>query len=1038
MIADLFIKRPKFAIVIAILMLLAGGICLKQLPIAEYPEIAPTSINVQATYTGASSQVVMDTLASPIEEELNGLENLIYYSSKSDNNGGYSLSLTFKSGTDSDINMVNVQNALKRVEYKLPKEVTDQGIKIKKRSSDILGFFAFRSTDMSSLDLNNFVKTRVKDVVARVPGISSINLMPEKTYSMRVWLDALRMSALNITPDDVSSAIKAQNVQAAAGSIGSEGDNTFIQYKVNVTGRLKTVEEFSKIIVRTSPEGHVTRLDEIANIELGAETYTGNSRNNGEDSVNMAVYRNDDANALEAMNGVKDSLAELSKSFPKGVSYDISYDPTQYISATMHEILETLIIALVLVIGITYIFLQDWRATLIPALAIPVSLIGTFAILLPLGFSINVLTMFGLILVIGSLVDDGIIVVENTMRILETEDITPEEATKKSMHQITGAIIATTLVTVAIYVPIAFFGGMVGNIYMQFSVTMCVALCLSAINSLTLSPALCVLLLKKKRQGGKKLDLFKPFNAFLEWSRKSYLATAGILVRRAWLTVILLAAVFIANWKLFETVPSSFLPGEDKGTLFCDIQLAPGATLTRTEQALRSAEQQLMRIPGVRQVSSTSGFSFMGGNGENLGMCILQLDTWDKRKTPDLSLDAIMKKASDICETIPSAKATVFSPPAIMGLGMTGGVSFMLQASGDETPKDLERTLNEFIIKANQLPGAMYARSSYEASTPQLYLNIDREKAQSLNVPVSRIFTTLQSKLASMYVNDFNLVGYTFKVKMQAAAADRTSINDIMNTYIRNDQGQMVPLSSVATLSYMVGPRQISRFNQLMSAEINAQSKPGVSSGELMNQLEAIPLPDNYSITWTDMSYQERQNDGKIVLLMGLALIFGYLFLVAQYESWTVPISVIVSVSVAMLGALIGLLICQTSLSIYAQLGLVMLVGLASKNAILMVEFSKTERENGVPIQQAALNGAKQRFRAVMMTALSFIIGVFPMVIATGAGAASRKAIGITTFYGMILATLVGIVFIPALYSMFQRYREGVRRLTSGKTEQSE
>lgn len=1034
MIADLFIKRPKFAIVIAILMVLAGLLCLEKLPVAEYPEIAPTSINVQATYTGASAQVVMETLASPIEEELNGLENLIYFSSKSDNTGGYSLSLTFKSGTDSDINMVNVQNALKRVEYKLPKEVTDQGIKIRKRSSDILGFFAFRSTNMSSLELNNFVKSRVKDEIARVPGISAINLMPEKNYSMRIWLDALRMSALNITPDDVSNAIKAQNVQAAAGSIGSEGENNFIQYKVNVTGRLKTVEEFSKIIVRTGQDGHVTRLDDIARIELGAETYSGSSRNNGEDSVNMAVYRLDDANAMEAMTWVKDALQELSKRFPPGVSYEVSYDPTQYISATMAEIVETLVIALILVVGITYLFLQDWRATLIPALAIPVSLIGTFAILYPLGFSINVLTMFGLILVIGSLVDDGIIVVENTMRILETEDLPPEEATKKSMHQITGAIIATTLVTVAIYVPIAFFGGMVGNIYMQFSVTMCVALCLSAVNSLTLSPALCALLLKnRKGKKQKRFNLFRPFNATLEWARQSYIKCAGVMVRRAWLTLILLAAVFAANWKLFETVPKSFLPKEDKGTVFCDIQLAPGATLGRTEQALRSAEQKLMGIPGVRQVSSTSGFSFMGGNGENLGMCIAQLDSWDKRKTPELSVDSIIHQASNLCDEIPAAKATVFSPPAIMGLGLTGGVSFMLQASGNETPKDLERELEKLIDQIEKLPGALFPRSSYEANTPQLFLNIDREKAQSMHVPVNRIFTTLQSKLASMYINDFNLIGYTFKVKMQSAPEDRTTINDIMNTYIQNDQGQMVPLSSVATLSYMVGPRQIARFNQLMSAEVTVQTRPGTSSGDLMNQIEAIPLPENYSITWTDMSYQERQNDGKIVLLMGLALLFGYLFLVAQYESWTVPISVIVSVSVALLGALLGLLICNTPLSIYAQLGLVMLVGLAGKNAILMVEFSKAEREHGVPIQQAALEGARQRFRAVMMTAISFIIGVFPMVIASGAGAESRKAIGITTFYGMILATIVGILFIPALYSMFQRYREWVKNLFSGK-----
>ncbi|QWO95747.1 efflux RND transporter permease subunit [Candidatus Akkermansia timonensis] len=569
---------------------------------------------------------------------------------------------------------------------------------------------------------------------------------------------------------------------------------------------------------------------------------------------------------------------------------------------------------------------------------------------------------------------------------------------------------------------------------MQFSVTMCVALCLSAVNSLTLSPALCVLLLKnRKEKKQKRFSLFRPFNASLEWARRSYIKCAGVMVRRAWLTLILLAAVFAANWKLFETVPKSFLPKEDKGTVFCDIQLAPGATLGRTEQALRSAEQKLMGIPGVRQVSSTSGFSFMGGNGENLGMCIAQLDSWDKRKTPELSVDSIIHQASNLCDEIPAAKATVFSPPAIMGLGLTGGVSFMLQASGDETPKDLERELEKLIDQIEKLPGALFPRSSYEANTPQLFLNIDREKAQSMHVPVNRIFTTLQSKLASMYINDFNLIGYTFKVKMQSAPEDRTTINDIMNTYIQNDQGQMVPLSSVATLSYMVGPRQIARFNQLMSAEVTVQTRPGTSSGDLMNQIEAIPLPENYSITWTDMSYQERQNDGKIVLLMGLALLFGYLFLVAQYESWTVPVSVIVSVSVALLGALLGLLICSTPLSIYAQLGLVMLIGLAGKNAILMVEFSKAEREHGVPIQQAALEGARQRFRAVMMTAISFIIGVFPMVIASGAGAESRKAIGITTFYGMILATIVGILFIPALYSMFQRYREWVKNLFSGK-----
>ncbi len=1026
MFSEIFIKRPKFAIVIAIVMVIAGSICGVKLPIAEYPEIAPVTIQVETTYTGAGSQVVSETIAAPLEAEMNGLENLQYFSSNSDNNGGYRLSLIFKSGTDSDINMVNVQNALKRVERQLPTDVVNQGIQVKKRSSDILGFFSFRSSspDMTNLALSNYVKTRVKDELARVPGISAVNIMAAKDYSMRVWLDTLRMSALDISPEDVQKAIKSQNIQAAAGAIGTEGSPSHIQFKVNVTGRLKTVDEFSNIIVKSTPDGAVIRLNDIARIELGAESYTGSSRNDGQPAVNLAVYRNADSNALEAMNGIKAELERLSKKFPEGMEYIVSYDPTEYITATMAEISMTLIVALVLVIAITYIFLQDWRATLIPALAIPVSLLATFAVLLPLGYSINVLTMFGLILVIGSLVDDGIVVVENTVRIMETEHLSAKEATRKSMKQITGAIIATTLVTVAIYVPIGFFGGMVGNIYRQFSVTMCVALCFSTINALTLSPALCSLLLKERKPGQKRIGLFTPFNKSLDWSRKLYLTISGFFVRHAWLTIIALITLLALNWQLFTTTKTSFLPKEDKGTIFCEIQLPPGATLARTESTLREAEQLLLGLKGVKQVTSVSGFSFMGGNGENLGMCIARLDPWEQRTTPDLSIDAIMAEAIKQTHGLASAKATVFTPPAIMGLGLTGGVSFRLLAQGDETPKDLEREVQSLCQQISQMPGVFRAFSSYEANTPQLFLNVDRSKAESMKVPTNRIFTTLQGKLASIYINDFNMEGYTFKVKMQADPKDRSNIYDIMNTYIQNDEGNMVPLSSFATLSYMVGPRLIQRFNQSMSAEISVPLKPDGSSGNIMKAIEQLELPANYEIQWTDMSYEEKNNEGEIAVLMALAIVFGYLFLVAQYESWTIPMSVISSVCVATLGALVGLTICEIPLSIYAQLGLIMLIGLASKNAILMVEFSKDQRQQGATIHFSALEGAKQRFRAVLMTAISFIIGVFPMVIATGAGAASRQHIGITTFAGMIAATLFGIILIPGLYSIFQRFRE--------------
>lgn len=1028
---EFFIKRPKFAIVIAILMVLAGFICQQKLPIAEYPEIAPPSIRVNTTYVGAGAQTVMETVGIPLEQELNGLDNLLYFSSRSDNNGGYSVSLTFKSGSDSDINMVNVQNAVKRVERMLPTEVVDVGIDVKKRGEDQLGMFSFRSDParMSYLELNNYVKTRVRDVITRVDGVSSADILGAKDYSMRVWLDTLRMSALNITPADVEAAIKSQNIQAAAGSIGAENEYSAVQYKVNVTGRLDTVEQFSNIIVRTGEGGHIVRLNDIARIELGAERYTGSSRADGDAAVNMAVYRNDDSNALEAMTRVRGELEKLSKSFPEGMSYQVSYDPTLYITATMEEIVETLLIALLLVVGVTYLFLQNWRATLIPSIAIPVSLLATFAILLPLGFSINVLTMFGLILVIGTLVDDGIIVVENTIRLMDTEGLSAREATSRSMKQITGAIVATTLVTIAIYVPIAFIGGMVGKIYVQFSVTMCVAICFSAINSLTLSPALCVLLLKK-REGYKpkrRLSLFRLFNFGLDKARNGYVKVSGLFVRRAWLTLPALVAVLVANWYNYKSLPDEFLPKEDKGTIFCELQLISEATLQRTDEAVRQAEELVAGIPGIEQISSSSGFSFISGSGENVAMLIIRLTPWDERKTPDLQIDSIIGKVSERLKGLPTAKANVFSPPAIMGLGVTGGLSCILQAEGDETPQDLERNLNVLLDEINKLPATGMVFSTYDAKMSQLYLDIDRDKAQSMHVPIDRIFSTLQGKLASIYVNDFNLLGYAFKVKIQADARERANIQDILDTYIQNNEGDMVPMSSLATISYMVGPRQVQRYNQYLSANIQAQAKPGYSSGELMNQIEQIKLPGNYSIAWTDLSYQEKENEGQIVYLLILAVIFGYLFLVAQYESWTLPLPVITSVSVATLGGMLGLLICKTPLSIYAQLGLVMLIGLASKNAILIVEFSMEERRKGMGIMNSALEGGRQRFRAVMMTAISFIIGVFPMVVASGAGAASRKAIGITTFYGMIGATLFGILLIPGLFAMFQRSREWVK-----------
>ena len=1071
MFSQFFIHRPKFAFVISILMMLGGLLCLSKMPVSEYPEVSPPTISVRMTYAGASAEEVAQVVAAPVEEQLIGMDDLEYFYSSCGNDGSFSLTLIFRSGTNDDMAMVNVSNAIKRVESKLPSEIKQTGYNVHKRSGDMLCFINFMCDEnkMSILDLSNWLRMNVKDKICQVDGVSSADIMPSRNYSMRVWMNTTRMSAMNITPADVSEAIKAQNVQAAAGSVGSEDIQSYATFKVTATGRLKTAEEFGNIIVKRGTNGHVTKLKDIATVELGAERNTGYSRLNGMDNVGMIIHQNNDANALATVAKVQEAMRQIEKNFPDGMEWRMGYDPTQAIDATMDEIIETLLVALLLVVLVTYLFLQDWRATLIPAIAIPVSLLGAFMIMYPLGYSINVLTMFGLILVIGSLVDDAIVVVENVMRIIQEEKLSPKEATIKSMKQITGAIIATTLVTLAVYVPIAFYGGMVGVIYTQFSVTMCVALCISTLNALTLSPALCALILRPAGTSTSKVAtfIFWPFNWVLETSRRIYLWGAGILVRNAWLTVLALLLVIGGNYVYFAGAPAawqqilssgtpavsgtlspqnllapqalnnSFIPTEDKGSLFVMVTMEGTATAKqRTDKVMRQIEKRVIGMPGVDMVTAQSGYSFVSGSGEHSGMMIVLLTHWDERKDPDMHASRIAERINAACADIPQASITAVTPPAIRGLGIAGGVSAVLQVSGDASPQDLGvavKELQERLMARQDLVSR--TRSEYDAETPQIHLEINREKAQSLNIPVDSIFRTLQSVMASSYVNDFTLNGFNFKVQIQGGTPDRRTADDILNQMVRNEKGEMVPLSAVCSLSYRMGPGRYNRFNQYMSADISVTPAMGVGSGQIMQLIEQTIADMNqeerargrnllWEVSWKDLSYQERQNDGKIGPLIAMAMIFAYLFLVAQYESWTTPVPVMLSVSVATLGALMGVQLFGLSMSIYVQLGLLMLIGLAAKNAILMVEFSKDEHETGIPVKQAALNGARMRYRAVLMTAVSFLFGVFPLVVSTGSGAASRMEIGVTTFFGMLLATLFGIFMVPGLYSIFARMRD--------------
>ena len=1035
MFSQFFIDRPRFAFVLAIALSLCGGIALMQLPVEEYPEIAPATIRVSASYPGASAQVVADTIAIPVEDQINAVENVLYYSSTCNNAGSYSCSVTFKSGADSDMALVNLQNAVKRAESKLPSIVKQQGVSVQKRNSDMLAMYAFMTDGRkySLQQLGDFVEQNVKEAVMRIEGVSVAEVAATQAYAMRVWLNPVKMSGLGISISDISRAIEAQNVQAAAGTVGSEYSNRYLSYKLNVDGRLKTPDEFAAIVVRNDPVGGgQVLLGDVARVEIGSKSYSGRSIFNGREAIGLQVYKTPEANAVQVVKRVKAALDDWMKRLPDGVTCEIANDATAFTLVFMKEIVSTLFMALGLVVLITWLFLQDWRATLVPAAAIPISLLASFIFIWAFGFTVNILTMFGLILVIGSLVDDAIVVVENTQTLMATRGLSAKEAAGESMREITGAVIATTLVTVACYIPLVFYGGMVGKMYIQFAFTMCVSLCLSTCVALTLSPVLCSLLLRKPADHPSRW--FAPVNFAIDGSRKIYLAVVRLFVRRAILTLVLFAAAAAACWFVKGLVKETLLPDEDKGMIMMDVELAQGATLERTNRVLDDIQKRIQGVPGVKGVMLISGSGSMSGSGEHCGMGILLLDHWDNRKTPETQVAGIIAEIRRRTADVWPAKITCFTTPAISGLGRLGGVGFNLCADAGATSTELAAAAQGFAKRLQALPQSSRVTCGFNANTPQLRLALDRRKAESLGVTPQSVFSTLQNKLASVYVNDFNMNGGAYQVLVQSLADYRATAEDVSDLLVPGADGTMVPLSAISTVAYEVGPREVSRFNKMPSASVNAQTAPGVAPLELISAIEREKLPEGFHVEWSEMSLQEKENQGRLGFLMGMAALFAYLFLVAQYESWTIPMPVMCSVLFALTGAYAGLWITGTPMSIYAQLGMVMLIGLSAKNAILMVEFSKQQREEqGLAIADAAMKGADLRYRAVEMTAWSFLCGVLPLVFATGAGAGSQKAIGISTFSGMLVATFVGIVFTPALYAVFQRAREWVKGLVFRK-----